>query len=83
MAQTFTVTLTDDQWTYAQELATRKNDSDADVTPTVAEWETWLTSQFWTECKKRGSASASDAGATTKTNELTSMSDKLATLGVS
>jgi len=83
MAQTFTVTLSDDQWTYAQELATRKDDSDADVTPTVAEWETWLTNQFWDECKKRGSASASDAGVTTKTNELTTMSDKLATLGVS
>ena len=82
MAQTFTITLTDGQWVYAQELATRKDDSDADVTPTIAQWEAWLLRQFWAECKKLGSASALATGSAVEATETTVMTTTLASLGV-
>ena len=83
MAQAFTVTLTDAQWTYAQQLATQEDDSGDDVTPTVAQWEAWLTTQFWTECKKRGAASSASTGSAAEASANSTMTTNLTSLGVS
>ena len=82
MAQAFTITLTDEQWTYAQELATQKDDAGADSTPTVAQWETWFSTQLWAEVKKRGAASAVLTGSTAEITETDTMTANLTSLGV-